>query len=71
MVQSKVVEEVIYTEQEEMESILLPTSEKTRKEMIEYIKNCDNSEVKSRTCIGVIIDTETGEITYAGILNVD
>ena len=72
MVQSNVVEvdeieEVSEWEltEEEMDSILLPMSEESQKYMLEvYEKYKNGYKPERRTCVGVIINTETGEISY-------
>ena len=72
MVQSNVVEvdeieEVSEWEltEEEMDSILLPMSEESQKYMLEvYAKYKNGYKPERRTCVGVIINTETGEISY-------
>ena len=72
MIQSGVleVEEIEKIEEfeitrEEMRSILLPMSEESRQFLIdEYEKYKNGYKPTKRTCIGIIIDRETGKITY-------
>ena len=73
MVQVEVAEEIEKASgweltEEEMDSILLPTPEEYREEMrnrlLESIKNREKTGITKRICIGVIVDTKTGEITY-------
>ena len=67
MVQSKAVEveeikRVSHWEltEEEMRSILLPPTEKSRQNLIEAMKNMPDR----LTCARILIDTKTGEIEY-------
>ena len=78
MVQSKAVETLEAEDiekasnweltEEEMESILLPTPEEYREDMMDFIKESiekiDKMGITQRTCIGVIVNKKTGEIRY-------
>lgn len=72
MLQSKAINEVMETTevdnwdliQKEMESILLPTPEEDWEDIKNSVLNSLNINDNRRTCIGVIIDKKTGEITY-------